>query len=70
MIDSEIISNRCNHIWLCNHTLDGETLQLQNGGFPSDVAQTYTSSATMFVAFTFHSLDGDTEVTPSVTSHH
>ena len=27
MIDSEIISNRCNHIWLCNRSLDGNTLQ-------------------------------------------
>ena len=39
MIDSEITSNRCNHIWLCNRSLDGDTLQLQNGGHPSDIAQ-------------------------------
>ena len=44
MIDSEITSNRCNHIWLCNRSLDGYTLQLQNGGRPCDVAQSYTSS--------------------------
>ena len=31
-IDSEITSTRCNHIWLCNRSLDGETLQLRNGG--------------------------------------
>ena len=39
MIDREITSNRCNQIWLCNHSLDGDTLQLQNGERPSDVAQ-------------------------------
>ena len=39
MIDSEIASNRCNHIWLCNRSPDGYTLQLQSGGRPSDVAQ-------------------------------
>ena len=44
-IDSEITSKRCNHIWLCNRSLDGDNLQLQNGGRPSDVAQSYTSSA-------------------------
>ena len=36
MIGSEITSNRCDNIWLCNRSLDGDTLQLQN---PSDVAQ-------------------------------
>ena len=45
MLDSEITSNRCNHIWLCNHSLDGDTIQLQNDGRPSDVAQAYASSA-------------------------
>ena len=46
MIDSEIISNRCNHIWLCNRSVYfyAYTLQLQNGGRASDVAQSYTSS--------------------------
>ena len=44
MIDSEIISNRCNNIWLCNHSLDGYTLTLQNRGHPCDVAQSSTSS--------------------------
>ena len=39
MIDSGITSHRCNHIWLCNRSLDGDTLQLRNGGCPSDVAQ-------------------------------
>ena len=33
-------SNRCNHIWLCNRSLDDNT-QLQNGGGPSDIAQSY-----------------------------
>ena len=46
MIDSEITPNRCNHIWLCNHSPDGDTLQLQNGGRPSDIAHSYTSSTT------------------------
>ena len=41
---SEIISNRCNRIWLCNRSLDGDTLRLQNGGCPSDVPESYTSS--------------------------
>ena len=39
MIDSEITSNRCNHIWLCTRSLDGDTVQLQNGELPCDVAQ-------------------------------
>ena len=39
MIDSEIISNPGNHIWLCNDSLDGDTLQFKNGGHPSDVAE-------------------------------
>ena len=39
MIDCEITSNRCNHNWLCIRSLDGDTLKLQNGGHPSDVAQ-------------------------------
>ena len=39
MIGSEITPNRCNHIWLCNRSLDGYTIQLQNGGRPSDVPQ-------------------------------
>ena len=45
MIDSEIISNRRNHIWQCGHSLDGDSLQLQNGGCPSDVAQSYSTSS-------------------------
>ena len=28
----------------CNSLLDGDTIQLQNGGRQSDVAQSYTSS--------------------------
>ena len=28
-IDSEIISNRYNRIWLCNRLLDGDTLHYQ-----------------------------------------
>ena len=44
MVDSRITSNRCNHIWLCNQSLDGDTLQLQNDRRPCDVAQSYTSS--------------------------
>ena len=47
MIDSEIISNRCNHIWLWNRSLDGYTLQLQNGGRSCDIAQSCTSSDDM-----------------------
>ena len=43
--DSEIISNPCPHICLCNRSLDGETVQLQNGGRPSDVAH-YTLALT------------------------
>ena len=39
MIDSEITSNRCNHIWLCNRSLDGDNVQLQNGGRPNDVVE-------------------------------
>ena len=39
MFDSKITSNRSNHIWLCNRSLDGDTLQLQNEGHTSDVAQ-------------------------------
>ena len=39
MIDSKTTSNRCNHIWLCNRSLDGDDLQLQNGGRQSDIAQ-------------------------------
>ena len=41
MIDSEITSYRCNHIWLCNHPLDGYTVILQNGRHPCDVAHIY-----------------------------
>ena len=41
MIDKRIISNLRNRIWLCNSSLDGYILQLQNGGHPSDVAQSY-----------------------------
>ena len=37
-VDSEITSNPCNHIWLCNRSIDGDTVQLKNGGRPSDVA--------------------------------
>ena len=39
MIDSEIASNRCDHICPRNRSLDGDTLQVQNGGHPSDIAQ-------------------------------
>ena len=39
MRDSEIISNPGNHIWLCNDSLDGDSLQFKNGGRPSDVAE-------------------------------
>ena len=35
-MDSEKTSNRCNHIWLCNRSIDGDTHQLQNGRRPSD----------------------------------
>ena len=45
MLDDEIISNRCNHFRLCNRSLDGNTIRLQNGGRPSDVAQSHTSSS-------------------------
>ena len=38
-IDSQITSNRCNHIWLWHHSLNGDTLHLQNGGRPSDEPQ-------------------------------
>ena len=48
MIDSRITSNQCNHIWLCNHSLNGGTLQLQNGGRPSDIAQ-YASSGLVYI---------------------
>ena len=44
MIVGKITSNRCNYIWLCSRSLEGETLQLQNGGHPCDVAQSYSSS--------------------------
>ena len=44
MIDIEITSNRSNYIWLCDSSLDGYTLQLQNGVHPRDVAHYYTSS--------------------------
>ena len=37
-IDSETISKRCNHIWLCSRSLDGDIRLLQNGDRPSDVA--------------------------------
>ena len=37
MMDSELISNRYRHIWVCNRLLDGETIQLQNGEGQSDV---------------------------------
>ena len=43
-IDSEVTSNRCNHIWLCNGSLDGDTFKFQNGVRPSDVAQLYSGS--------------------------
>ena len=39
MADSEITLNRCNPICLCNRSLDGDTLPLQNGGRSSDVVQ-------------------------------
>ena len=39
VIDNEITPNRYNHIWMCNRSLDGDTLQLQNVGRPSDVTQ-------------------------------
>ena len=39
MIDSEITSNRCNHIWPCNRSLDGDILHIQNGDLPNDAAQ-------------------------------
>ena len=39
MIDNKKTSNRCNHIWLWKCSLDGDTLQLQNGRHPSDVAK-------------------------------
>ena len=42
MIHSEITTNRCNQIWLCNRSLDGDTvgtLQLQSRERQSDVAQ-------------------------------
>ena len=35
----------CNHICLCNRSVDGETVQLQNGECPRDVAQPHSSSA-------------------------
>ena len=38
MIDSEITTQSC------SRSLDGETLKLQDGGRPCDVAQSYTSS--------------------------
>ena len=41
MVDNEITSNRCRQIRLCNRSLDGDILQLQNGGRPSDVANIY-----------------------------
>ena len=49
IIDSKLKSNRCNHIWLCSHSLDGDILQLQNDGCPSDIAQPYTSSVTTYL---------------------
>ena len=42
--NNNLTLNRCNLIWLCNRSLDGATLQLQNGGRTSDTAQSYTSS--------------------------
>ena len=48
MTNSEITSNRCNHTWLCRRSLDGDTLQLQNGGCPCDLAQSYSSSGESF----------------------
>ena len=44
MIGSEITSNRYNNYGLCNRSLDADTVQLQNGGRSSDVAQYMTSS--------------------------
>ena len=52
MTDSEITSNRCNHIiWLCNRSLDGDDLQLQNGGRHSDVAQCILALIELVVSF-------------------
>ena len=66
MIDSEIISQRCNHSWLCNTSLDGDTVQLPNGGRPSDVAhslyQRSYSYAKIFLSA--RSLRDLNEVTP------
>ena len=38
MIYCEITLNRSNHILIRNHLPDGDTLELQNGGYPCDVA--------------------------------
>ena len=38
MIYCEITLNRSNHILIRNHVPDGDTLELQNGGYPCDVA--------------------------------
>ena len=46
---SEITSNRCNHIRPCSRSLDGWTLHLQNGGCPSDVAQSCSSSVCIVI---------------------
>ena len=54
MIDSELTSNRYNNIWLCNRSLDGEILQLQNGGRPCDVAQSYISSGVSYLSHSGH----------------
>ena len=37
-------SSRVALLWMCNRSLDGYSHQLQNGGHPSDVALSYTSS--------------------------
>ena len=49
LIDSEITSNRCNHSWLFNRSLDGDTRQIQNGERSSDIAQ-YTVLALVVTA--------------------
>ena len=44
MIDSENDIKPMQPDLACNSLLDGDTIQLQNGGCQSDVAQSYTSS--------------------------
>ena len=49
MIDCETIPKPMqSHLAVHDHSLDGDTLHLQNGGRPSDISQSYPSYAYTF----------------------